>query len=162
MNKNILIIFLALIMLSFSASAMTTDMPACTNALASGLSGTINGGNVTITNNGQFTQTVGLAVYQKYDENISAQTIFDSTTGTVAPGQNVTLNVKLPSCAYQIDSFCGPVINDLSKVWYNNRKIAWFHVGSDNYCSHDVPEFGVIAGAVALIAGIGIIAFRRK
>ncbi|MFP4524195.1 MAG: DUF4215 domain-containing protein [Candidatus Woesearchaeota archaeon] len=107
----------------------------CVEAKGLGLlSGSISGGSALVVNDGPLDYDVGFAVYEKFDEVIDNQVLFDSESG-VAPGfGNVSLGVDLPGCNYQIDLFCGPVIPDLSEEWYDDRKIAFEHVDRGAYC----------------------------
>jgi hypothetical protein len=159
MNKYMFVLILLAVSLSVISVASATI---CTNAQSAGLSGSIDGNTVSITNNGHKAQNVGVAVYMKFDENIDNQKIFDSITGNVKPGETINLSVNLPSCKYQLDSFCGPVIESLSNARYNNRKIAWIHLGGPDYCDNEIPEFSIVAAFVAVIGAFGIFIARRK
>jgi|GEM_PF-6935101 len=59
------------------------------------------------------TYTVHLAAYNVFDgwgtpEFVENQTIFDSHTLTIAPGQTKSFTTSIPSCVTQIDLFAGP------------------------------------------------------
>ena len=78
--------------------------------------GTGAGNNGTITNNStNCTYTVGMASYKEFSSDIKTQTLFDTDSKTVAPGQTVTLHVNVPTCAYQTDLFSGSVINSFAE-----------------------------------------------
>ncbi len=66
---------------------------------------------------------------------IDNQLIFDSTSTTVGPHQTVTMTVKLPSCATQVDLFYGPVLQSLNGQRYDTRKLAYAQLGGTNYCT---------------------------
>ncbi|MBN2367741.1 hypothetical protein JXC34_01885 [Candidatus Woesearchaeota archaeon] len=92
---------------------------------------------------GDGTFLVGLASYKKYDEHIPNQTLYDYDQGYVGPGETIRLEVSVPSCKFQIDSFCGPYIYDFNEGYYNERKIDWAHKngcypesGSPDYCEY--------------------------
>ena len=53
---------------------------------------------------------VGIASYQKVDNNIDDQILYDWQEAIIPPGGDVTLEVDLPDCAWQADAFCGPHI----------------------------------------------------
>jgi hypothetical protein len=53
---------------------------------------------------------VGVATYKAFDNQINHQELFASAQGIVPPGGTLILTAALPSCAYQADAFCGPVI----------------------------------------------------
>jgi hypothetical protein len=167
MKKLMLVSIFALMAIALSMVVSATAVT-CTNAANSHLTGTINDGSITIHNSGNNPQLVGLAVYKVFDQDkngvdvIDDQELFDSSTGIVGAHEDVTLSVDLPECRYQIDSFCGPVLTSLNNQRYDDKKIDWLHLGDPN-CSHDVPEFGVIAGGIALIGAVaGIMIIRKK
>jgi hypothetical protein len=45
-----------------------------------------------------------------FDDNLSHQQLFSSQTAQIGPGQTLTFTIELPSCAYQVDLFYGPLI----------------------------------------------------
>ena len=104
------------------------------------LTGTINGGQGIAINNWHQNYDVGLAVYEKFDEIIDNQKLFDYDTGNVNGNSNLTLNVDLPDCKYQIDLFCGPVLFSLNGTRYGSRLLV-AKTGGIEYCSEE-PECG--------------------
>lgn len=96
----------------------------------------------TITNSSDVTCTylVGMASYEKYDEVIDNQQLFDSASQSVelAPDASTQLQVGLPDCAVQVDLFFGDVLPSLDGVRYGDRLLDAVHLGGDNYCS-DTP-----------------------
>lgn len=90
---------------------------------------------------------VGIAAYNKLDSSIATQTLFNSQTTTVGPGQTVELWVQLPNCAAQIDLFYGHVITDFSTgERYNQRLLDVQHVGGTNYCTPPPGNQGCTPG----------------
>ena len=61
----------------------------------------------TIVNQTNCSVPVSFISYKVYDQNISNQRYFNSTSGTVAPNSSLNLNVSLPSCMAQIDAYFG-------------------------------------------------------
>jgi uncharacterized repeat protein (TIGR01451 family) len=127
------------------------------------LSGTIQAGGGAaagyITNNAEVACDfqIGLASYRKFDESIDTQVIFDSVTPTVRiePGQTISLNVTLPTCAGQVDLFYGPVISPtFGSQRYGDRLLAAVHFGGEDYCTQEAtPEapVGQIIGAPLIV-----------
>ncbi len=115
----------------------------CRQAIKDGkLKGTIAPykGDVIVTNTAGKTFDGGVAVYNKYDENISNQILFDSKNANFKPG-DTEVKVKVPACLYQIDVYCGDTLESLKeypKVQYGDRKIKWSHQGIGTYCA--VPK----------------------
>src|SRR6185295_2410760 len=64
------------------------------------------------------TYDVGMASYRKFDNVIDNQKIFDWKTTKIKPGQTITLQIKLPSCATQVDMFHGSVLMSLDGKRY--------------------------------------------
>jgi hypothetical protein len=73
---------------------------------------------------------VGVASYKVYSStggvpDITNQTLYRSDVQTVGPNSSVVVSVNVPSCAFQVDVFCGPVItNFASEGLYGNRKLS--------------------------------------
>lgn len=112
-----------------------TEHLTCVEAKAAGLiSGSISGGNGTVVNNSDYSFLVGLASYKEYNSIIDDQTIFDSEAVTVGAHQTVNLTVDRPECRYQIDLFCGEVLQSLDGQRYGNRKFDAEERGSP-YCT---------------------------
>jgi hypothetical protein len=101
-------------------------------------------GTATITNNSATcSYKVGLAVYKKFDENISNQKLHASDSNkTLGPKKSMTLRVNLPSCAYQIDLFYGHLIVNLANERYGDRLVDFEHGGGNNYCVN-IPTLNV-------------------
>lgn len=83
---------------------------------------------------------VGLASYEKFDEIIDNQIIFDYDTGVVHAESEVELMVDVPDCAYQIDLFYGEVLMSLDGQRYGTRLLAAKHLNGDNYCGIEEPK----------------------
>src|SRR3989344_873056 len=110
------------------------------------LTGSILGGNALVINNANQSFEVGLAVYEKFDENIDNQSLFDSDTGIVLNNSNLSLSVSLPSCQYQIDLFCGPVLQNFSNgTRYAERLLAAGN-GGEEYCANEECGNGIKEG----------------
>ncbi|MFP4567666.1 MAG: hypothetical protein ACLFN8_01855 [Candidatus Woesearchaeota archaeon] len=116
----------------------------CVDAIKQGyLTGSINNqGVAVIQNNAPFDYDVGLAVYEKFDEVFVNQELFDFNDSIILANNNLSLSVDLPSCNYQIDLYCGSVINNFSEEGlYNDRKIAWRHIDNGGYCVDEPDPF---------------------
>jgi len=100
------------------------------------LSGHIEGNKGVVKNNAFKSYKVGLAVYEKFDEIINNQIIFDYNTGIVGPGKRLNLLVDLPDCKYQIDLFCGDVLMSLNGARYGSRIIGAKNGGLE-YCGEE-------------------------
>ncbi|MDQ5867741.1 MAG: hypothetical protein M3390_18755, partial [Chloroflexota bacterium] len=101
---------------------------------------TVVGGNQikgTLKNNSlTCSHEVGIATYQKYDNIIDNQVIFDWESYILKPGETKTLWANLPEtppCYYQADLFCGPVLMSLNGQRYGDRLIDYKH-GVTPYC----------------------------
>ncbi len=85
------------------------------------------------------TYLIGLASYQKFDDNIDNQWIYDYDWAWIGPGETLDLVVDLPECASQTDLFYGEIIYTFSngqRYWEGppeDRKLDWAHRG-DEYC----------------------------
>lgn len=78
---------------------------------------------------------VGLASYEKFDEIIDNQKIFDWDTAVIKANGSAELMVDVPNCAYQIDLFYGEVLQSLDGQRYGDRKLDYAHLNSDKgYC----------------------------
>jgi len=105
------------------------------------LSGSIfDGSKGKVTNSSHYCKyKVGLASYEKFDEIIDNQKLFDSATGIVEPKSSVELHVETPSCAYQIDLFYGDVLLSLDGQRYGTRLLDAKHLNSGaGYCGEVV------------------------
>lgn len=159
MNKKfvyILIVFALMIATSVSARVNPCNNPSlsCVDAVKNNcLTGSISGGNAQITNNAAASYNVGLAVYNVFDAadhtQLEHQVLFDSDTGTVNNNTKLNLNVDLPGCQYQIDLFCGAVIEkfDQSKgIIYGDRKLDYYHKTTGNFCVQQFCGDGIKNG----------------
>jgi len=107
----------------------------CLEAKKAGfLTGSIIGNQATVTNKWFQSYQVGFAVYKKFDEILQNQLLFDSDTAFIGPNETKNLTVDLPICKYQIDLFCGHVIQSFVSESYGNRKLDFEHAGGPNYC----------------------------
>ena len=85
---------------------------------------------------------VGVAAYEKFDEIIDNQNIFDHQSHffrlpsfvvrTISPFEKVELCVKIPDCAAQLDWFYGPVLLSLNGVRYGQRLFGAYHTNTHN------------------------------
>ena len=105
------------------------------------LSGNLTGGGTgVITNHSKDCHyEVGLAVYEKFDEVIDNQEIFDFAEGVVKAKDDITLHVDVPDCAYQIDLFYGDVLQSLDGQRYGERLLKADHRNGDHYCEVVLP-----------------------
>ena len=88
---------------------------------------------------------IGLASYEKFDEIIDNQKLFDSATGVVAAKSTAELMVSVPSCKYQIDLFYGHVLTSLDGQRYGDRLLDAKHVSADKpYCGVTEEEFATV------------------
>jgi len=89
---------------------------------------------------------VGLASYEKFDEIIDNQKLFDSATGVVGAQSSLELAVSVPSCKYQIDLFYGHVLTSLDGQRYGTRLLDAKHLNSNEpYCGVQEEFAKVIA-----------------
>lgn len=100
-------------------------------------------GSVTIKNNSDdCAYDVGIASYKGFELNsngdqakLNSQELFDDKTTRLQAGEKKTLDIDVPSCAYQIDAFYGDLIEDFSSGdRYGDRKLAYSHENLDNLC----------------------------
>ncbi|MDQ5825862.1 MAG: hypothetical protein M3441_16840, partial [Chloroflexota bacterium] len=73
---------------------------------------------------------VGIASYQKYDNIIDNQVIYDWESYILKPGETKTLWANLPDtppCYYQADLFCGEVLMSLNGQRYGDRLFDFKH-----------------------------------
>jgi uncharacterized low-complexity protein len=105
----------------------------CEQAVQQGLlTGTINGGNATVTNNANQSFEVSLAVYKMFSANIFDQILFDSQTKQVPHG-TTNFMVNLPMCAFQIELVCGQPIQP---PFFNQSSIIASQFGNqNNFCT---------------------------
>jgi hypothetical protein len=81
---------------------------------------------------------IGLASYEKFDEIIDNQIIFDSKTGVVKASSQKELHVTVPECAYQINLFYGHVLQSLDGQRYGDRLLDAEHLNSEKgYCGQE-------------------------
>ncbi len=82
---------------------------------------------------------VGMASYQKYDEIIRNQTVFNIDFGAyLNPGEERNLSVLIPPCASQVDVYQGEAITDYFSDYYcpgwpsNCRLVSAIHTNCTN------------------------------
>ncbi len=113
-------------------------------------------GSGTVTNSSDYCDyTMGLASYEKFDEVIDNQIIFDRATGVVAANSTKTLTITVPTCAYQIDLFYGPVLESLKGQRYGDRLLAAKHVNGANYCGVPVKPQCPYTSADGVVVDFG-------
>lgn len=149
--KIIIVIFIGLVA-AFGPSEVfaqeepveeTTEIP-CTSGDLSGrieISGGGATGHLEYTGDAICQGQIGIASYQKFDEVIDNQEIFDFTVvpASFAPGGQTTVTVGLPECATQIDLFVGEVLMSLDGNRYGPRLVTARHIGGTDYCEPDTP-----------------------
>jgi len=92
-----------------------------------------------VTNSSEYCDyKVGLASYQRFDNIIDNQKLFDSATGIVGAKSSLELAVSVPSCNYQIDLFYGHVLTSLDGQRYGTRLL------DAGYRNTDKPYCGVL------------------
>lgn len=96
---------------------------------------------------------VGLASYEKFDEVIDNQKLFDSDLGVIGPKSDLYLEVAVPQCAYQIDLFYGELLTSLDGQRYGERKLDWDHLQSElGYCGEvSVPSCDLLTATPGTI-----------
>jgi hypothetical protein len=78
---------------------------------------------------------VGLAVYQKLDNNIDHQVLYDYQLAVIAPNSTLVLTVNNPKCAYQSDVFYGALLESFAGgVRYGQRLLDDVSGNGSNYC----------------------------
>ncbi len=79
---------------------------------------------------------IGLAIYQKFDNNIDHQQLYDYQVVIIPPRTTLTLVVNNPTCAYQADAFYGNLITSFAGgVRYNERRLDDTNGNGTNYCT---------------------------
>ncbi|MCB0033183.1 MAG: carboxypeptidase regulatory-like domain-containing protein, partial [Anaerolineales bacterium] len=128
-----------------------TNEPSCTNPaadLVGQLSSDGTTGLVTNQSTALCTWEVGMASYEKYDDDIDNQVLFDYVDGVaVAPGETVELSVELPECAVQVDLFHGPALLSLDGQRYGSRLLRARHLPGSGYCER-VAGLNTVSGYV--------------
>jgi hypothetical protein len=67
---------------------------------------------------------IGLATYQRFDNRINHQQLYDYTLAVIPPNSTMTLVVDNPPCAYQGDAFYGDLIVSFAGgVRYGERRL---------------------------------------
>ena len=67
---------------------------------------------------------IGLATYQRFDNRINHQQLYDYTLAVIPPNSTMTLMVDNPPCAYQGDAFYGDLIVSFAGgVRYGERRL---------------------------------------
>jgi hypothetical protein len=103
--------------------------------------------DATITNNGATTQAlftnhsstcsypIGLATYQRFDNNIDHQVLYDYELAVIPPNSSLTLTVNNPPCSFQADAFYGNLIVSFAGgVRYGSRLLD-DTINHSNYCT---------------------------
>ncbi len=98
---------------------------------------TIQGGNVTITNNANQSFEVGVAIYKRFDNSVVNQTLFDSEQKTIENHSTIAASVDRPQCAYQIEAFCGGVLQNFTDEVYGPRIINATFGGTGEFCEKE-------------------------
>jgi hypothetical protein len=141
-----------------TASAIPTNSPECELAVEQNLQARLpapNIGEVTNTS-ADCTYAVGLASYRMIDNNLSHQQLFSSQTALLGPGETVTLTVALPDCAYQLDLFYGPLIEQFDPQHgqiYGDRILITRVVRGAGFCIPGTTTPTIIATPSATPAG---------
>jgi hypothetical protein len=90
----------------------------------------------TIRNNGTCSQLVGIATYQRVDNHINNQVLFDYEQRTLEPGETANLSAQLPSCSWQADAFYGEVLHSLAGgARYGERLLGDEESHGQPYCN---------------------------
>ena len=158
MNKGILYL---LVLLTIATSVFAGSNPcnnpglSCVDAVNTYhcLTGSISGGNANIINNAAASYNVGLAIYKVFDAadhdtTLEHQILFDSDTGSVGAKSQLGLSVSLPGCQYQIDLFCGDVLQSFANgVRYGDRKLDYDHKTTGSFCVQQFCGDGIKNGA---------------
>ncbi len=83
---------------------------------------------------------IGLAVYQRLDNNIDHQVLYDYELAVIPPHSTLTLTVNNPPCAYQADAFYGDLLVSLAGgVRYGDRLLDDVFGNGHNYCPRVCP-----------------------
>ncbi len=84
---------------------------------------------------------IGIAIYQMPDELLKNQVLFDYNLTTIAPNSKINLTVQDPNCRYQLDVFCGELLQDFKKnKRYGDRLFgAKLSSTSRPFCNVTVP-----------------------
>lgn len=81
---------------------------------------------------------VGYASYEKFDDVIDNQELFDSAAGVVGPGQTVELPIGLPDCSFRSTLFHGDLLTSLAGVRYGDRLLDSLEAGGA-FCIGNEP-----------------------
>ncbi len=108
-----------------------------------------------VDNTGTCDYEVGLASYERPDDQLANQVLFDSDpdsgTGPTAPaGGSVNLYIEIPDCATQVDLFFHQryidgsesvplVLPDFSTYVYGSRLLASWFANGDDFCVEEEP-----------------------
>jgi hypothetical protein len=103
-------------------SAIITDHPTTTEARFTNYSTTCS-------------YPIGLAIYQRFDNNINHQVLYDYALAVIPPNSTLTLTVNNPPCAFQADAFYGDLIVSFAGgVRYNERRLDDTLGNGHNFC----------------------------
>jgi hypothetical protein len=64
---------------------------------------------------------IGLASYQRFDNNIDHQELYDYRLAVIPPNSTLTLTVNNPPCSFQVDAFWGDILYSLNGQRYGQR-----------------------------------------
>ncbi len=91
--------------------------------------------NVTIINRANQSFPVGIAVYKMFDDELKNQVLFDYNITTIAPNSKLVLSTQLPDCRYQLDVFCGELLQDFKKGKKYGDRLFGAHIAqSKEFC----------------------------
>lgn len=114
--------------------------PPCANPNPAGdLTGTITSqanGTATVTNESEIcSYLVGYASYKETDTNIDNQIYFSSDMRVIGPNSTISLDIDVPTCAYQQDLFYGDLIESFAGgIRYGSRKLTSNHNETNGFC----------------------------
>lgn len=106
-------------------------------------------GSVTIENTSDNSCQIGLASYKGFELEgdsrnpikVENQELFDDQTTELEAGGTVSLDIDVPSCAYQIDVFHGDLITDFSGGdRYQGRKLNYNNIDHNAYSHENIND----------------------
>ncbi|MGF1507630.1 MAG: hypothetical protein ACFB51_21260 [Anaerolineae bacterium] len=169
------VLFLAAALVAFGVSTMpaaAAELPVanqdiaplvedgCSDSLIDDLSGelyeeadgTISG--VVVNNSQDCAHEAGLAVYEKFNEVIDFQRLYDAETKILEPGEIYEFTVELPECNAQVDLFRGELLESLDGQRYGERLIEARNLYPGSYCENP-PEVECQIGDLSLFLSEG-------